>query len=317
VYTSLAANQYFVAAVTKNHFEPGAYSNGAEVFYRYDRESAVERSGRKYEDLGYQKDPHDIQLFASMLDGHNASTRSYEDLTPSQCAKLYNTDFISTRRNLFLITNYTSPATFNSTLLRFLIVRGDGTSPSSWICLDSMLMSSKLSRCDTNRLASKVASGAPWLVTLRSEEEVEVSGCKSEITKEKCKVQFSLGIMIVVIACNLVKACCMIMTAVRSREPTLVTLGDAIDSFLRIPDPTTMGICFADRQFIGKGGREWRTGPRQWKQKEVQPWRASVSKMRWVTTNILCSTTIITAAVLLGVGMQHDSDYWSIDIKSM
>ena len=51
----------------------------------------------------------------------------------------------------------------------------------------------------------------------------------------------------------------MIIRVVRSREPTLVTLGDAIDSFLRIPDPTTMGICFAHRRFIEK---EWKRGSR-------------------------------------------------------
>jgi len=97
--------------------------------------------------------------------------------------------------------------------------------------------------------------------------EVEIAGCKSEITNEKCKVQFSLDIMIVVICCNLVKACGMIIAVFRSRKPTLVTLDDAVDSFSRVPDPTTMGICFADQQFIKREWRRgWKTGPRQWKQ---------------------------------------------------
>jgi len=121
---------------------------------------------------------------------------------------------------------------------------------SSWICPPSLWGFT----CDTNQLASKVANGLPWIVTLNGGEEVEVVRCKSEITKEKCKVRFSLGIMIAVIGCNVVKASSMIVTVVRSREPTLVTLGDAIDSFLRIPEPTTMGICFADRRFIERSG---------------------------------------------------------------
>ena len=172
--------------------------------------------------------------------------------------------------------------------------------------------------CGTGELASMVANGNPWLVNLNTGEVVEVSRCRSEITEEKCKVQFSLGIMITVICCNLVKACAMIMTVVRSREPTLVTLGDAIDSFLRISDPTTREICFADRRYID---REWRhrkrTGPRQWKQKRVQRWWNSVSKTRWITCMFFCSITIIAVGVLLQSGIQRDRYQLKTDIRSM
>ena len=131
-------------------------------------------------------------------------------------------------------------------------------------------------------------------------------------------MQFSVGIMMVVIACNLVKACCMITTVIRSREPTLVTLGDAIDPFLRIPDPTTMGICFADRQLIEKGwSRGWRIAPRRWKQKEVQRWWTSVSKTRWITCNFFIAITIIVYTVLLLSGIRNDSLLVQTDIKSM
>ncbi|CUS09943.1 unnamed protein product, partial [Tuber aestivum] len=138
-----------------------------------------------------------------------------------------------------------------------------------------------------------------------------------EKTPEKCKVQFSLGIMIVVICCNFVKAWSMIMAVVRSREPTLVTLGDAIDSFLKNPDPTTIGICFADRRFVE---REWKSGlrstPRQWKQKRVQRWWTSVSQTRWITCNFFCLIAIIAGAVLLRSGMGQDRPYLGTDIKS-
>ena len=315
MYTSLAANDFFVALITNNHFEPGAYSNTTEVNYWLLKMSRNATPGKEYGDIGYQTDSHNIRLFTSMLEGYNASTPSYEGLAPSQCAKFYNTDIVSQRRNLFLITNHTSTATFNNTLLKTFIVRGDEDSPNTRVCLDSLR---RPSGCDTSELTSRVVNGHPWLVTLSREEVVKVIGCKSEITNEKCKVQFSLGIMIAVICCNLVKACAMIMTIVRSRETTLVTLGDAIDSFLRIPDPTTEGICFADRRFIG---REWRrgrrTGPRQWKQKGVQRWWTSVSKTRWITCNFFCSMAIIITGVLLGMGLGQERSQVSTDIKSL
>ncbi|PUU76465.1 hypothetical protein B9Z19DRAFT_1149417 [Tuber borchii] len=254
--TQALANRKASALVSNNHFEPGAYSNIAEVDYSFQGISRNTTTGKQYGEPGYETDSNDIQLFGLMLEGSNANTPSYEDLTPSLCAKLYNTDFMSSHRNLFLITDYTPNATYNNTLLDIERVTSDKPSLGYWMC---SYFSHSWSGCDENKLASDLASGHPWLATIRRGEEVEITGCKSEIAKEKCKVQFSLGIMVVIICCNLVKACSMILAFARSREPTLVTLGDAVDSFLRIPDPTTMGICFADRRFID---REWRHGRR-------------------------------------------------------
>ena len=315
MYTSLAANEFLVTLVSNNHFEPGSYSNiaGVTSFGEISRNATT---GKQYGELGYETDSHDIQLFGRMLEGHNANTTSYEDLTASQCAKVYNTDFMSSHRNLFLITDYTSNATYNDTLLYTKTITSDSSPFGHWMC---SYFSQAPTRCDINKLASGVASGLPWLTpNIRPGEAVEITGCKSEIAKEKCKVQFSLGIMIVVICCNFVKSCSMILAFIRSREPTLVTIGDAVDSFLRIPDPTTIGICYADRRFID---REWRhgrrIGPRQWKQKEVQRWWTSVSKTRWITCKFFFSITIITAGLLLRLGIKHDGSLLSTDLKSM
>jgi len=298
--------------VTNNHFEPGAYSNLTEVFGN-DWVSPNATTGGVFGDIGGQTARHNMQLFTSMLEGYNGSTPNYADLTPSQCINLYTKDFVSSHRNLFLITKNTSDATHNNTLLDFLTI--SGVSISQWMCIHSPDHGVS---CDTSGFHSNVAGGFPWKVTLTSGEEAEIGACKSEITKEKCKVQFSLGIMMVVIACNLVKACGMITTVIRSREPTLVTLGDAIDSFLRTPDPTTMGICFADRQLIEKEWRHrWRIGPRRWKQKKVQRWWTSVSKTRWITCNFFIAITIIVYTVLLRSGIQNDSLLVRTDIKSM
>ena len=328
MYTSLAANDFLVTAVTKDYFEPGAYSNITEAFPRYFYQEIYHNSSTGvtiYGDNGDSRGSYDKQLFSSVLEGYDTSTRSYEDLTPSECTKLYNTDFVSNHRNLFLITNHASNTTHNNTLLDMIHVqvRNDVASPSSWMCNCNEVGLHQIykpagSSCNPSELTSNVARGLPWRVELTTWEEVEIGGCKSERTVEKCKVQFSLGIMIVVICCNLVKACCMVMAVVRSREPTLVTLGDAVDSFLEIPDPTTMGICFADRQFIKREWRRgWRTGPRQWKQKGAQRWWTSVSKTRWITCNFFCLITIIVAGALLRLGMDRDNIYWGIDLKSM
>ncbi|PUU76453.1 hypothetical protein B9Z19DRAFT_1149369 [Tuber borchii] len=314
VYTTLAANDFFVAVVGSDHFEPRAHSNTPKA-YLFRSETRNATTGKEYGDPGYQTDSRDMQLFISMLEGYNGSTPGYEDLTAPQCIRLYSTDILQDRRNLFLITNHTSNATYDNTFLdTWWYIHAGGALTATWTCL---YLQGSL-RCNTNKLASRVASGIPWLVQIGTGEMVKIKGCKSEKVAGKCKVQFSLGIMIAVICCNLVKACCMVMAVLRSREPTLVTLGDAIDSYLRIPDPTTMGICFADRRFIK---REWRhgsrAGPRQWKRKGIQRWWTSVSKTRWITCIFFCSIAIIITGVLLGKGIGQDGEFLSTDLKSL
>ena len=323
MYTSLAANDFFVTLVTNNHFEPGAYSNSTEVNFSFRENSRNATTGKEYGDVGYQTDSDEIQLFTNILEGYNASTPSYKDLTPSQCTSLYKTDLMSNHRNLFLVSNHTSDDTYNNTILGMTIVASDESSSNNWMCswlrgnLDGNYWRTT-SKCNPNELASNVAGGLPWQMNLTTVGVIEITGCKSEITDEKCKVQFSLGIMIAVICCNLVKACSMIMTIVRSREPTLVTLGDAVDSFLTTPDPTTVGICFADRRYIEREWRRgWRTGPRQWKQKGIQKWWTSVSKTRWITCNLCFAVIMIAAAVLLRLGIRNDGVVWNTDLKSM
>ncbi|CUS15055.1 unnamed protein product, partial [Tuber aestivum] len=325
VYTSLAANEFVVAVVSKNHFESGAYSNMTETLVddsEWWANSTTSGGFKGTKRFGVYSEA--LPLFKSVLEGYNTGAERYDDLTPSNCSKIYNTDFVSSHRNLFLITTLSSNAAHNNTLLDMISIDNERPTSSDWMCaynLSGDTWTSRPSRfkCNPGGIASNLARGIPWQVGLHTGEEVEISGCKSERTEEKCKVQFSLGIMIVVIFCNLIKACSMIMTVVRSQEPTLVTLGDAVDSFLRFPDPTTMGMCFADRAFVNREWKSrWRAGQvRHWKLMGVQRWWTSVSKTRWITCNLFCSIVIIVAGVLLRSGMIRDGEYLETDIKSM
>ncbi|PUU72168.1 hypothetical protein B9Z19DRAFT_1172619 [Tuber borchii] len=318
VYTSLAANDFLITIVTNNHFEKGSYTNTTIAIGNFRDLSPNAATGKKYGEIGYQADLPEIQLFSSILEGYNVSTEIYKDLKPLECAKAYNTDFVSNNRNLFLITKNSSNATHNNTILDMIRINSNGTAPTSWMCTDSDPSGLKSAWCDTNKPVANLTSGLPWRMNFSTAGVVDIAGCKSEITDEKCKVEFSLEIMIVVICCNLVKACCMITAVVRSQEPTLVTLGDAVDSFLRAPDPTTKGMCFADREFIkGEWKHEWKTRPRKWKKKGLQRWWTSVGRTRWVTCYFFCLLNIFYLAGFLATSIQSDRQIWSMDLKSM
>jgi hypothetical protein len=57
------------------------------------------------------------------------------------------------------------------------------------------------------------------------------------------RIEISMMFMIIVIACNAMKAIAMLLTVLDNRSDYLVTIGDAAASFLDKPDPITKGLC--------------------------------------------------------------------------
>ena len=109
--------------------------------------------------------------------------------------------------------------------------------------------------------------------------------CLSVPAEEHCKIQFSLAIMIAVIVCNLIKTICMSMIAWNRGPEPLVTLGDAIASFLDRPDVTTEGGCIAARLRFEKS-KSWNLLSSRWDPKRLR-WFRAASRRRWVVCNIL------------------------------
>lgn len=92
--------------------------------------------------------------------------------------------------------------------------------------------------------------------------------CMSLPVAEQCMLQFSLTILLVVIGCNVVKLMCLLGTIWALNHPTLVTLGDAIASFLEKPDSITRGFCMMTRKNAQEGifpiSVQWDYRPHFW-----------------------------------------------------
>lgn len=80
-----------------------------------------------------------------------------------------------------------------------------------------------------------------------------ISYCLSEVKPERCQLRCSITILWIVVAFNLVKALSMLWILFRLRDNPLVTLGDAISSFLQQPDQTTKGFCLLSRADVECG----------------------------------------------------------------
>lgn len=118
---------------------------------------------------------------------------------------------------------------------------------------------------------------------------------------DRCRFEYAPGIMVVICIINFVKICVMSSVwfarlrnakqrriASRHKEiAVLDTLGDAVASFMRQPDPTTMGMCLATRKdFQGHQVAEANREPRQWQEQDVF-WNSAASLRRWITLLLL------------------------------
>lgn len=86
-----------------------------------------------------------------------------------------------------------------------------------------------------------------------------VSYCLAQKTEEHCEVKMSLYLMLAVASCNLAKLICLILSFLAFQEEMLVTIGDAVASFLGRPDTSTRGDCLRSKgsSRAGPGLKEW------------------------------------------------------------
>lgn len=88
-----------------------------------------------------------------------------------------------------------------------------------------------------------------------------LDGCLSQKLEERCQLLYNPPICVTIIACAIVKVVCMFLAARLDREePPLLTVGDAVASFLTRPDPTTAGMCWMGRWDVHVW-KAWRRRP--------------------------------------------------------
>jgi hypothetical protein len=81
--------------------------------------------------------------------------------------------------------------------------------------------------------------------------------------------------------CSTVKAVIMFFIAFRVLDEPLITMGDAVASFLEKNDPTTKNMCLLSIQDIRAD--DYATGARAWDDKRFK-WKDVTTKKRRLTT---------------------------------
>ena len=213
--------------------------------------------------------------------------RSLQKLANRDCIRTYAAEFVSSHANVLLVPSNLEPRLFgNSSISDVWWSQSEGaTSVSPWFCGGGS--------CDANSIAEE----ATWeFCGYENGGCLRIEYCLSQTVEEHCKLQFSRAIMMVVIVCNLCKMIIMGYVAWKRPLEPLVTVGDAIASFLDEPDLTTMGSCLSGKdqfeetsssaQAGGRALRNWGQGIMRC-DLGASYWFRAVSIRRWTLFVIL------------------------------
>jgi len=113
----------------------------------------------------------------------------------------------------------------------------------------------------------------------------KVKYCLSQRLREHCKLQFSLHIALLVIILNLLKATVMLILAFSVKERPLMTMGDAVSSFLQQPDSTTENVCLLTMSNV-QYMHDWAPVPEVY-DLEHKRWFCAASLSRWGAFSIM------------------------------
>ena len=262
----------------------------------------------------------DGSISIGSFEGTNASSFSqslrnltqWDRLDNDRCIQAYAQLFVSSHGNLLAMSSAVKPseppgAIIDSWKLPDVInpdpgdnsltgygitdpskaIASNFTPPYLWICYDYLKDGQKHSSgvsCDPNSIIQR-KQDTNWTISGYDDgEKFPIQYCLSQPVTERCKVQFGLPIMLAVIGCNLMKCLCMLLTLWWQRSPPLVTLGDAIESFLQNVDPSTKDMCLAGKAHFAQ--RPWEKNIMLFV-KDSWNWSSSTSHRRWMTCNML------------------------------
>ncbi|KAF2452340.1 hypothetical protein BDY21DRAFT_407015, partial [Lineolata rhizophorae] len=234
-----------------------------------------------------------------------ANSTGYFRLSAADCVREYNHKTLLDRGNVLVVTSVPTRQPGNSILAMddFVGVRIEDGS-WDWMCAscDEGYCYTGNEGCD---LSTVIDGSTPWTPFLYN---ITVDYCASEYRGEQCSLNFSLGFMTFVCVCNFIYVVCFMILWSASATGPLLTIGDAIKSFLDQADFTTSGICLSGKHEINQ----------QWSGTDYSPlkggiwnprtyyWFQACSTWRLLLCLALCISIVTAPSVLLGIGLtQH------------
>jgi len=213
-------------------------------------------SGGQYDKVRFPDSP------AQNISDFQSSASNWTRLNNHDCITQYSQDFITEYRNVITVINVTTGT--NSSLRQVLVNElpqsgylGSTYDAFAWICNDTATMSNAGGEYRENS-GGFVPCGliTPDLIKIANSwwrsSNYSIAYCLAEPIEADCHLHFAPQFMGPVIAMSVIKVAVMFYIAFRMIDRPLVTLGDAIESFIVYPDPATRGMCLASGNSLNK-----------------------------------------------------------------
>lgn len=257
--TSSSYNSVAHASISANYYK---VINVNEAFTNTDlRDANVTLPGRNPE-TAFQQLIEQLHREATAT-----SSSELEKLDNVACIQAYAQDYISLRSNLLIVSanenSASEPAVLKVEDITFSDHQSRGCTPDpyAWICPTSGC--NNLCSGQVSQMLDNAASWSPL-------GNGDTLYCLSQRTPEHCKFVFSLPIVGIVITFNLVKAVLMSWLAFGMKDKPLMTMGDAVLSFLNTPDSTTRNRCLFSKSEFRAGivpppmAKQWHRKRKLW-----------------------------------------------------
>lgn len=263
VFQTKNSYNYIAASVTENFLHDGHWD--------------LPSHGAIFDDMG--DDPIDIHDFGGAkytdadfmhLLSHLQQKAVHDDLerlTVEDCIDEYYTEVITNRRHVLLVVD-NSNADNNSVLAVYHNVNPVGNQDLypvfEWMCDDTPAMN-VADQCVSNRASWRPGVTAGNAGMFGRQVMAPVLYCYSQPATEHCKVDVIPAFLIAVVVCNIIKILSFVgALLITKMDRPLCTTGDAIQSFIKSPDPYTRGRCLAAKEDYEKWpflSKEWDPRP--------------------------------------------------------
>lgn len=277
VFSSIAANDYYVYSVNEVFTDPATTNF---VGFHYPDCSNDHFGGCNLTQIS--ADRVSKQLF------EQARTGLLERLEPLECLNAYAQIFQTGRGSLLLVSDsdvdgFSTDTAMLKWELGEMMATGAVTQcpPYTWMCGDS--------NCG-NPCQYRLGGFRKDISTWRPFQK-DIKYCLAERIEQHCRLLYSSGLLITVIVLNAFKVFIMLYLAFGILETPLMTIGDAISSFLQRPDPTTKGMGLAAKRDFRRQEQISRnfsalTDPKQYRS-EPKSRSKGASISRWIVCMFL------------------------------
>jgi len=248
-----------------------------------------------------------------------ANSTGWSNMSVSACMDIYNDPYQALRKHRNVVMVVQEPGNSSTRGWKTSEVRSDLSPSNQSDTVSSLFLMTELSLTDDYIQWSEAGVGVGQPFTEKDKiayklrldvstavmktnftsgpEELEALYCLAESIEEACGVRVSNVALLVSWIFTALKALVCLVVVIKFRyENPLVTPGEAIDSFVNVPDASTAGMCWA-------GAPDDKVARGKSREARAKEWRGETRKLGCTVPRGLWISSYLLFALFLGIGV--------------